>query len=83
MTAPPTSVPSIDGEAPAARLPFATSLLVTAEYDVVVVGGGSAGCSAAIQSSRLGARTALVEKNGILGGTTVVASVNFPAQSVS
>ena len=46
--------------------------------DVVVVGGGPAGCTAAIQAARLGARTALVEKNGILGGTTVVASINFP-----
>ena len=48
------------------------------QCDVVVVGGGPAGCTAAIQAARLGARTALIEKNGILGGTTVVASVNFP-----
>lgn len=48
------------------------------EYDVVVCGGGAAGCAAAIQAAREGARTALIEKNGILGGTTVVAAVNFP-----
>lgn len=43
--------------------------------DVVVVGGGSAGCPAAIQAARLGARTLLVEKNAALGGTTTVAGV--------
>ncbi|CAG7625777.1 FAD-dependent oxidoreductase [Paenibacillus allorhizosphaerae] len=48
------------------------------EYDVIVFGGGSAGCVAAIQAARTGKRTALVEKNGLLGGTTTVASVNFP-----
>jgi len=38
------------------------------EYDVVVVGGGVAGCAAAIASARTGARTVLIEKFGILGG---------------
>ncbi len=38
------------------------------EYDVVVVGGGVAGCSAAIASARAGARTILIERMGILGG---------------
>ncbi|CAG7623923.1 hypothetical protein PAESOLCIP111_02578 [Paenibacillus solanacearum] len=50
----------------------------TETYDVIVFGGGSAGCVAAIQAARTGRRTALVEKNGVLGGTTTVASVNFP-----
>jgi len=57
---------------------FQRAMNVAADYDVVVVGGGSAGWTAAIQAGRLGAKTALIEKNGILGGTTVVASVNFP-----
>jgi hypothetical protein len=47
-------------------------------YDVVVVGGGAAGCPAAVQAARLGARTLLVEKNGALGGTTTVAGVALP-----
>jgi len=47
-------------------------------YDVIVVGGGTAGAIAAIQAGRLGARTLLIEKNGMLGGTTTVAGVNFP-----
>jgi len=46
--------------------------------DVLVVGGGPAGITAAIQSARLGARTGLVEKNGALGGTTTVAGVSLP-----
>ncbi|OUS68774.1 hypothetical protein B1748_32930 [Paenibacillus sp. MY03] len=48
------------------------------EYDVVVVGGGSAGTAAAMQAAKAGARTALIEKNGMLGGTTTVGAVNFP-----
>ncbi len=47
-------------------------------YDVVVVGAGTAGAIAAIQAARLGLRTLLVEKNGMPGGTTTVAAVNFP-----
>jgi hypothetical protein len=37
-------------------------------YDVVVLGGGLAGVSAAIQAARLGARVALVEREQVLGG---------------
>ena len=47
-------------------------------YDVVVVGGGPAGSIAAIQAARLGTQTLLVEKNGILGGTTTSAAINYP-----
>ncbi|MBQ8813887.1 MAG: FAD-dependent oxidoreductase [Lachnospiraceae bacterium] len=37
-------------------------------YDVVVVGGGLAGICAAVSSAREGAKTALIERYGILGG---------------
>jgi len=39
------------------------------EFDVVVVGGGTAGSIAAIAAARAGARTCIVEKGGYLGGT--------------
>ncbi|OGV40015.1 MAG: hypothetical protein A2X48_21130 [Lentisphaerae bacterium GWF2_49_21] len=44
---------------------------VLGEYDVVVCGGGPAGCAAAASAARLGAKTLLVEKEGHLGGAAV------------
>lgn len=46
--------------------------------DVLVVGGGPAGICAATQAARLGVRVLLVEKSGVLGGTTVLNGVAFP-----
>jgi FAD-dependent oxidoreductase family protein len=45
------------------------------DFDVLVVGGGNAGCAAAIASARHGARTLLVERYGFLGGTATAAMV--------
>lgn len=47
-------------------------------YDVIVIGGGTAGVIAATQAARAGAKTLLVEKSGLLGGTAVLNEVNFP-----
>lgn len=47
---------------PAAELP------VLAEVDVAVIGGGTAGFVSAIGAARAGARTALIESNGFVGG---------------
>ena len=46
---------------------------IVAGYQVVVIGGGPAGLSAALASSRAGAKTLLIEKYGCFGGviTTV------------
>lgn len=41
---------------------------VIAQYDIVVCGGGPAGFTAAIAAARGGARTALIERYGFLGG---------------
>jgi hypothetical protein len=38
------------------------------EYDVVVIGGGLAGCTAAVAAARNGAQTALVQNRPMLGG---------------
>lgn len=46
----------------------ARALDVVSEADVVVVGGGPAGIGAAVAAARLGAKTALVERYGHLGG---------------
>ena len=37
-------------------------------WDVIVVGGGPAGCTAAAAASRLGAKTLVIEQTGALGG---------------
>jgi len=38
------------------------------EVDVLVAGAGVAGCAAAVAAARAGAKTMLVERNGVLGG---------------
>lgn len=45
--------------------------------DVLVIGGGSAGCAAAVAAARQGARTLLVEQSGFLGGTGVAVLDTF------
>ncbi len=49
------------------------------QYDVVVCGGGPAGFCAAAAAARNGAKTALIEKYGMLGGTMTIGGVSAPA----
>ena len=46
-------------------------------YDVIVAGGGPAGCGAAAAAARQGARTLLIEANGALGGMGTLGLVPF------
>lgn len=50
----------------------------TIQTDILVIGGGTAGTVAAIQSGRAGCQTILIESNSQLGGTTTIGGVSFP-----
>jgi hypothetical protein len=45
------------------------------DYDVLVVGGGNAGCAAALAAARGGQKTLLAERYGFLGGTATASMV--------
>lgn len=45
-------------------------------FDLVVVGGGSAGIAAAVSAARSGLKTALVEQHGYCGGMSVASSIH-------
>lgn len=49
---------------------------MSAKYDVIVIGAGSAGCIAALAAARLGASVALIEKEGYVGGTPVSVGIS-------
>lgn len=62
-----------DSKSSVASMPSAREL---GQYDVVVVGAGPAGISAAVAAARLGAHTALVERYGAVGGNLTLGNVN-------
>jgi hypothetical protein len=45
-----------------------TKITIGEQWDVIVIGGGPAGCAAAIAAAREGAKTLLIEGMGCLGG---------------
>jgi len=63
-----TTTATVTATATATTAPPPTATPAANQYDVVVVGGTSAGVAAAVAAARLGARVALVEESGWLGG---------------
>lgn len=69
--APPEELEAVQRER--ARLTGAPQEVADAgEFDVVVVGAGSAGCGAAVAAARTGAKTALVQDRPVLGGNASI-----------
>ncbi|HEX3811361.1 MAG TPA: FAD-dependent oxidoreductase [Mycobacteriales bacterium] len=58
-------------------MPFSPDIPIAADADVVVVGSGSAGCTAAITAARAGASVVLIEQLGFLGGTSTAVLDTF------
>lgn len=52
------------------------------KYDVIVVGGGTAGVSCAYNSAKLGLKTLIIEQNSYLGGS-ITSSLVIPAMKTS
>jgi len=50
------------------RISLKTRIPLDDQWDVIVVGGGPSGCTAAISAAREGAKTILIEATGALGG---------------
>ena len=45
--------------------------MTSRDYDLVVIGSGPAGHSAAIQAAKVGKRVAVIEREGVIGGTNI------------
>lgn len=61
--------------------PTSSAATETKQTDVVVIGSGMAGMSAAIEAAQQGAKVILLEKEGVLGGSTKHAEGVFAAES--
>lgn len=57
--------------------------MVKNDYDLIVVGSGGAGLTAAVQASELGLRVVVLEKNAKVGGNTSRASSGMNAAETS
>lgn len=56
---------------------FSISVPKRESYDVIVCGGGIAGCAAALESARHGKKTMLFEKSTVLGGLATMGLINY------
>ncbi|MDF2544352.1 MAG: FAD-dependent oxidoreductase [Herbinix sp.] len=57
------------------KIQFQKEIPLNNSFDIIVAGGGPAGCSAAIAAARGGARVLLVEASGALGGMGTIGLV--------
>lgn len=67
--------PFVAGISGKSVLEMQRNIPIIEETDVAVVGGGIAGVAAALAAARLGARTALIEKETALGGLATLGNV--------
>lgn len=56
---------------------FIPGIKRTDRFDFVVCGGGPAGFSAAVNAARKGLKTAIIEKQGCLGGVATSGGINY------
>lgn len=70
------SMPAVQTQTAAAKKEYT--------YDLVIVGAGGAGLTAAITASEKGAKVAVLEKNGFVGGNTLVSGggLNVPGSDL-
>jgi hypothetical protein len=59
------------------RLAMISAPMLASEFDVVVVGSGSSGASAALAAAREGAKVCLLERSSFLGGTSTAVLDTF------
>src|ERR1019366_2678008 len=59
------------------RLAMIHAPMLASEFDVVVVGSGSSGASAALAAAREGAKVCLLERSSFLGGTSTAVLDTF------
>lgn len=59
------------------KITFQKTLSVKAHYDVIVCGGGVAGCAAAVTAAKRGKSVLIIEKSNILGGLATLGLINL------
>ena len=58
-------------------IPLDLSAVKKEDFDLIVCGGGIAGCAAALEGARQGLKTLLIEKTCLLGGLATIGLVNY------
>lgn len=61
----------------AQSLTYTEHIPVRERYQIIVIGGGVAGCAAAIQAAQNGKSVLLLEKTNLLGGLATIGLVNY------